>query len=211
MNSLETYRLFLGINNHFFKPSYDYFKYGPVPVKPETFEDKPHAEKFRYERLSQKFSEKEDLENFMVSNAIDCKKKMWVGDLFGGEADRKYTEWRGRTNPAQAQYNAVSQIKRLVEQQDGFNKLFVTPGSGQHPEILKAHLRGDLTIETFVLLDMCVNFFPRLDKDLGEDRTWFVLKNKSVKYRPFLNRLNIPTTKLCQNILNAVQELGVSG
>ena len=210
MNSHETYRLFLGINNHFFKSSYDYFRYGPVPCKPQTFEDKPHAEKFRYERLSKKFAEKEELENYLVANMIDQKKKVWVGDLFGGDADKKYFEWQGRTNPAQAQYNAVSQIKRLVEDHNGFNVLFAAPVPGQHCEIIKSHLRGDVSIETFVLLDMCINFFSRLDKDLTDDRMWGILRNKANKYRPFIKRLNIETQKLQQSILAAVQELGVS-
>lgn len=210
MNSLDTYRLFLGISNHFFKPSYNYFKYGSVPCKPQTFEDKPHSEKFRYERLSKKFSTQEELENYLVANMAEAKKKIWVGDLFGGDADKKYFEWLGRTNSSQAHYNAVSQIKRLVEDHHSFNVLFASPAPAQHPEILKAHLRGDLSIETFVLLNLCVNFFPRLNKDLGDDRMWYVIRNKAEKYCPFVQRLNIPTSRLRQSILAAVQELGVT-
>lgn len=208
MNSLETYRLFLGINNHFFKPSYDYFKYGPVPCKPETFEDKPYPEKYRYERLSKKFSDKETLENYLVANMVDSKKKVWIGELFGGGADDKYTEWLGRIQSTQ--YTITSQIKSLVENAGTFNALFSTPSPGQHPEIIKAQLRGDITLENFVLLDMCANFFPKLDRDLGDDdRTWYILRNKSDKYRPFIRRLGIDLNKLKVTIMKAVQDVMV--
>jgi len=207
MNSLEAYQLFLGIRNHFFVASYDYFKYGPVPCKAETFEKKHFVEKHRYERLAKKFSTKEELENFLVANFVSSNKKVWIGDLFGGTADEKYKTWMGRTQSAQ--YNTISQIKRLVEETGDFNSLFVTPGPGQHPEIIKAHLREDISIETFVLLEMCCHFFKKLDKDLDDDRTWFMLKNKSNKYTPFVKRLNTDVQKLAISIRVAVEELGV--
>ena len=116
-----------------------------------------------------------------MANMVDAKKKVWVGELFGGPADEQYSQSACRIA---AQYNAASQIKKLVEAVGGFNELFLTKEKSQHPEILKAHLRGDVSIETFVLLDMCVNFFPKLDKDLEDDRMWFMLRNKSSKYRP---------------------------
>lgn len=209
MTGYEAYKIFLGINNHFFKPSYSYMKYGPVPVKPETFANKSGPDRFRFERLGKKFSDKETLENFLVANAIESRKKVWVGDLFGGEADERYKLWIGRMQSCQ--YTITGQVKSLVEAHGGFGTLFRTPTPGQHPEILKAYLRNDITIEGFVLLEMCVGFFQYLDKDLGEDRTWFVLRNKAFKYQPFINRLNISISKLSQSIMTMLHEMGVSG
>ena len=208
MNSFETYKLFLALNNHFFQVNYDYFKYsGGVPVKAETFEKKRQDEKYRYERLGKKYQEKEDLENFFVANLLEAKKRMWVGALFGGDADEIYVKWQGRTQSYQ--YSVLSELKKMIHDHDGFNCLFKNE-EGQHPEILKSYMRGDLSLESFVILDMCLGFIPNLDTRLGDDRNWMLVKNKALKYRPFLERLNINISKLRKEILTAVKESGVT-
>ena len=208
MNSFETYKLFLALNNHFFQVNYDYFKYsGGVPVKPETFEKKRQDEKYRYERIGKKFQEKEDLENFFVANLLEAKKRMWVGALFGGDADEIYLQWQGRTQAIQ--YNLISELKRVIQDNDGFNCLFKSE-DGQHPELLKAYMRGTMSLETFVVLDMCLDFIPNLDHKLGDDRNWMLVKNKALKYRPFLERLNINIGNIRKAVLKTVKELGVT-
>lgn len=208
MTSFDAYKLFLALNNHFFQNNYDYFKYaGGVPVKQETFDSKRSDEKFRYERLAKKFPTKEELENFIVANLLEAKKRAWVGTLFGGDADTVYLHWQGRVQSLA--YNITNEIKRLLEEQESFNNLFKCLDH-EHPEILKAHMRGDLSLESFVVLDICLNFTPKLDEKLGDDRNWMLVKNKSKKYRPFIERLNIDVVGLSKTIQRAVKEMGVT-
>ena len=204
MTSFEAYKLFLALNNHFFQNNYDYFKYsGGVPVKQETFDNKRQDEKYRYERLAKKFSTKEDLENFIVANLIEAKKRTWVGTLFGGDADDVYLRWQGRVQALE--YNITNEIKHLLEDQDSFNNLFKC-NEHEHPEILKAHMRGDVSLESFVVLDICLNFVPKLNEQLGDDRNWMLVKNKSRKYRPFIERLNIDVAGLSKAIKKAIED-----
>ena len=201
MTSFEVYKLFLSLNNHFFQNNYDYFKYkGAVPVKPETFNNKRQDEKYRYERLIHKFSTKEELENFIIANLLEAKKRVWVGALFGGDADDIYLRWQGRVQALE--YNVVNEVRSLVENQK-FNDLFKCI-EHEHPEILKALMRGDLSLESFVILDMCINFIPKMSENLGDDRNWMIVKNKALKYRPFLERLNINAGSMSKAIQRAI-------
>ena len=208
MTGFDACRMFQALNNHFFQNNYDYFKYkGTVPLKQETYDAKRQDERHRYDRLAKKFPTKEDLENFIVSNLIESKKRTWVGNLFGGDADDVYLRWQGRTQALQ--YNLTNEIQRLLEDQDSFNNVFKC-NEHEHPEILKAHMRGDLSLETFVVLDICLNFVPNLNKKLGDDRSWMIVRNKSIKYRPFIERLNINVGSLSKAIQLAAKEMGVT-
>ena len=207
MNSFDACRMFLALNNHFFQNSYDYFKYkGNVPLKRNTYDDKRQDERHRYDRLAHKFQCKEELENFIVANLIELDKRAWIGLLFGGEADNIYLKWCGRVQALQ--YNLVNEVKLLLEN-CSFNNLFKC-SEHEHPEILKAYMRRDLSLESFVVLDVCLDFIPKLDKKLGDDRNWMIAKHKAMKYRPFIERLNIDVGDLSKAIQVAVKEMEVT-
>jgi hypothetical protein len=208
MTGFETYKLYLALNNHFFQINYDYFRYaGGVPLKVETYENKRPDEKHRYDRLGKKFHTLEELENFLVANLIESKKRLWVGALFGGDSDSVYNKWIGRTQSIN--YTLVSELKRLLDETDNFNKLFECTDN-QHPEILKAQMRGDLTMESFVFLDLCIHFIDGIDKKIADDRNWMSVRHRAIKYRPFLQRLNIDVPALRKAIQTAVQDMGVT-
>jgi hypothetical protein len=208
MTGYDVCRMFMALNNHFFQPNYDYFKYkGGVPLKYDTYEAKRSDEKHRYDRLAKKFQNVEDLENFFVSNLLESKKRLWVGSLFGGEPDNVYTRWEGRTQSIQ--YNLTSEVKRIVDRLESFNALFKV-GENEHPEILKAHLRGDISLESFVILDLCVGFIDNIDAKLKDDRNWTIVKHKAIKYKPFLERLNINIPALRKAVLESIRGLGVT-
>jgi hypothetical protein len=208
MTGFECYKLFLALNNHFFQPNYDYFKYkGGVPVKQDTYDQKRQDERHRYDRLARKFPTQEELENFLVSNLIEAKKRAWIGTLFGGDADDMYLRWKGRMESLQ--YNLTNEVKRMLEDCDSFNDLFKC-NEHEHPEILKAHMRGDVSLESLVVLDICLNFSPKLNEKLGDDRSWMLVRNKAIKYRPFIERLNIDVGSMSKAIQRAVSEMGVT-
>jgi hypothetical protein len=206
MTGFEAYKLFMALNNHFFSASYDYFSYGgKVNVKAETYDAKRSDEKNRYDRLARKFQTKEELENFIVANLLVAKKRAWIGAL-GGDANDIYIRWQGRVQALT--YNITNEIRHLLEDRESFNSLFACD-EHEHPEILKAHMRGDVSLESFVVLDICLNFVPTMSKKLGDDRNWLLVKNKSRKYRPFLERLNIDVGSLSAAIQQVVKEMGL--
>lgn len=208
MTGFDVCKLFQALNNHFFQPNYDFFKYhGGVPLKFDTYDAKRQDEKHRYDRLGKKYHTTEDLENFMVANLLESKKRLWVGTLFGGEADNVYVRWQGRTQAIQ--YNLTSEVRRLVDRLNSFNSIFKV-GDNEHPEILKAYLRGDISLESFVLLDLCIPFIDNIDLKLNDDRNWSIVKHKAVKYRPFLERLNSNIPALRKAVLESIKGMGVT-
>jgi len=210
MTGFETCKMFQALKFHFFKPTFDYIKYkGSVSMKIETYEAKRSDERNRFDRLARKFSSQEDLENYMVANIIERADKVnwWVGNLAGEEAQDCYIRWQGRTQAIQ--YNLINELKLLLEGKESFNALFKCD-KNTHPEILKAHIRGDVSLETFVVLDICLNFIPQVSQKLGDDRNWMNVSNKAIKYKPFLERLNINVGNLSKAIQRAVNEMGVT-
>jgi hypothetical protein len=210
MTGFDACKMFQALKFHFFKPTFDYFRYkGSVSMKVETYEAKRSDERNRYERLIKKFPAQEDLENYIVANLIERadKPNWWIGNLAGEESQDCYVRWQGRTQAIR--YNLIHEVQRLLENCDSFNALFKCD-ENTHPEILKAHIRGDVSLETFVVLDICLNFIPKIDQKLGDDRNWMNVRNKAIKYKPFLERLNIDVGSMSRAIQCAVTEMGVS-
>ena len=67
----------------------------------------------------------------------------------------------------------------------GTRCVFAMDGS-RHPEILKAYLRENISIETLVILDKILGFKKDFDSKL-QDPVWESVSMRMKKYSPFLN------------------------
>ena len=63
--------------------------------------------------------------------------------------------------------------------------MFTKDGS-RHPEILKTYLRGEVSIETMVILDKILGFRQDFDKHLS-DPVWETVSMRIKKYSSFLH------------------------
>ena len=66
---------------------------------------------------------------------------------------------------------------------DRFDNLFVK--GEQYPIILQKLYQGDIQLETFLILNQMLNFFPQFDKELDEYQ-WPVTRKLCDKYSSFL-------------------------
>jgi hypothetical protein len=57
--------------------------------------------------------------------------------------------------------------------------------SGEHPNIIKKYLRGEISIETLTILNSILNFTKRYDKEVS-DPLYKEVKKLCEKYQPFL-------------------------
>lgn len=73
----------------------------------------------------------------------------------------------------------------MDEYEQEFNKLFVVDGIN-HPGIMKLALSNSISLETFTVFDIILNFVQRIDKQL-DDPLWDNLSVLSKNYRPFLS------------------------
>ena len=67
-----------------------------------------------------------------------------------------------------------------------FDKCFVVKDE-QHPLLLQMYSRGDVKIETMLILDAINKYLSYWDKTLGNDFFWKEERRKLIKCRPFLD------------------------
>ena len=82
-------------------------------------------------------------------------------------------------------YRFKEDVSTLYDISQKFDKLFII--DGVHPPLLKAHLGGKISIETLVIFNKIFNYVDNFDKIIKEDIVWKPLRNRVVKYEPFVN------------------------
>lgn len=166
---------------HFTSESYDYFKYnGKTNVSKQTFSTR--KDKYSFYRLSRKFGLTE-LKDYYVANFLveDAK---WIGDITGPEGEENYRKWQKRQQSLT--YTFESDIIKLLEKVNNPNELLVVE-KNKFPLLMQCAQQGDIAIETLIILDDLMNFFPMWEKEIYDDIVWPNFKIKCVKYKPFLS------------------------
>jgi len=179
---LDAYKIYLAIRNHF-KTDYDYFKYnGKLKITQESFLKR--RDKFFFAKLQRKYKNKE-LVYFFVANFINDE-NMWSGSLVGSESEKVYLEWLKYAESMK--YNFKIECEKLqneLEMKDQkFDDLF-TINNNSHPILLTKLLGGHISIETYCIMDIVLNFTARWNKVI-DDFSYDNVKQKAAKYKPFL-------------------------
>jgi hypothetical protein len=174
MTPFEAYKLYNAISMHF-TTDYDYFKYnGKTRALESTFESR--KDKYMFYKLSKH----EDPLTFLVSNFADGK-KLWVGDLFSTDKQLAYNEFLRRQQSLT--YLFECDIDNLLED---FDKNFEVP-DGDYPHLLKLLNRKKISKETFIIIQDCVRFFGRWNKQITDPVLWPKIAMNCKKLFPFLN------------------------
>jgi hypothetical protein len=180
-SGFAAYALFHALKLHFTSDSYDYIKYnGKTNVTKTTFSTR--KDKYSFYRLSRKFglTELKDyyLANFLVSDV------QWVGDIIGPDSEENYKKWQKRIQSLT--YTFESDIIKLLDRVDVPNELLMVR-KNEFPLLMQCAQQGDITIETLIILDDIMNFFPMWEKQIYDDIVWPNFKMKCQKYKAFLH------------------------
>ena len=179
MSGIEVYRLYLSLKLHFTTDTFDYFKYGnAAKASQHSFDSR--RDKFFFVKLSRTFKEDELLE-FFVANMI-VEDKVYPATLVR-EGAKNYQEYIKRKQSLA--YNFKEDVMTLHDISQKFDKLFII--EGVHPPLLKAHLGGKISIETLAIFNKIFQYVGNFDKDIKEDIVWKPLRNRVVKYEPFIS------------------------
>ena len=118
-----------------------------------------------------------------MSNFIDCTDpaKLWIGEMIR-EGEGRYISWKKRTQSLS--YLFKEETSRVFVD-NNIDSMFALDGS-KHPQILKEYLRGNVSIETMVILNLILGYKTNWDKQLT-DPVWTSVSLKLRKYTPFLN------------------------
>ena len=197
MNAFECYQKYVALKLHFNSDSYDFFKYGGrVRAKESSFNTR--RDKYFFQKLASRYASS-DIIDLFVSNFLD-NKSLWIGDVMSEKCEKIYLKWLKRKESLTYLFDA--DIDFLLEYMDlndvGFNALF-RPINGHHPPLLKMVLFKEVGLETFIILNEILGFFPNWDNDIMDEIVWGDLKKKCEKYRPFLGDLDLDKFK---NILS---------
>lgn len=172
------FAMYNSLKLHFTSKSYDYFKYhGKTNVSTVTFLKR--KDKYSFYKLSRKYSV-EELRDFYVANFLEGDK--WVGDM-AKDGEEVYKKWQ-KTQQSLT-YTFENDILYLLSSGSPDELLEVKPNS--YPTLMKFVQLKQISLETLVILNDMMKFFPMWDKKIDDDIIWPDFKLKCEKYTPFLN------------------------
>ena len=176
----EVYQKYLSLKQHFNKVDYDYFKFkGKVRANANSFENR--KDKHHFVRLSKIYKE-EDLTKFFVSNFVKSS-DLWIGNLTSPEGRENYISWKSKIQSLP--YVFENEVDEILDDCDDFNTLFDCV-DGQHPPVLRSVFGGDLSVESFIIMDSILQFTSRFNEEIEEEVVWPELYSMCTNYAPFL-------------------------
>ena len=188
----EVYYKYVAIKLHFSSDKYDYFENnGRVKASQAAFEKR--RDRYFFQKLSKKYSI-QDLDGYFAANFVD-NPNIWVGDLTSERCDDIYLEWKRKIQSMK--YTFKGDVRFLDNNYSDFNKIFECENGG-HPFLLWCVLHGDISLESFVIMNKVLNFFPQFDRDIQSQDVWKNFQRKCLKYEPFLNIMDL---KVYANIM----------
>ena len=175
MTPYEAYVLYCALKMHFTTEDYDFIKYnGKFKTSVDNFERR--RDKFFFAKLAKR----KDIKEYLISSFVSSN-STWIGDLVNNSSiEEHFIDWKKRTQALSYFYE--EELKKLLTNLDEN----VIVKEHQHPFLLKLVLRKKVSIETLVILNDLLNFFPHWNKQLESDILWKDVHLLCRKYRSFL-------------------------
>lgn len=175
MNSFETYNLYLSLKHHFRNKSYDYFQYhGKTKANVESFNT--HKNKYFFEKISKR----KDVFGYLLAN-ISEDNNIWIGMLASDpKCEHIYNGWLKRKQSLS--YIFSQDLDKLNAEFDANFKVI----NDDYPVLFKKYSHGEICLETLIILNMIVDFFPYWNKKISDPIVWPTLRFKCEKYQPFM-------------------------
>ena len=184
-HGFDVYRTFLAMKQHFSNQKFDFFQYdGKVRANETTYQQRNDF--YFFETLARKLSAVE-VKEYLLASFVNCSdpKKLWIGDI-KRNGKEYWTKWQKQNTSLR--YNVEQDLNNILLYKEktglSFNDLFSSKRG--HPPVLRMYIKGDISLETLVILDMVLKFIPRWDRDM-DDPLWNPLSLKIKKYKPFLS------------------------
>jgi len=204
MTEYESYTLYLGIKNHFTKESYDFTKYGCPKVKWSTF--LARKDKYYFGKLAKLYGE--DLQQFYICSMIK-NKDAWIGDLTNQEYSDAFLAWK-KTHESM-EYVFSQDVDKLfdylVDNNYTFDSLFYD--SVSKLPIFKLVSQGFIKEETYIILDLILDFRSRANKLMESNILWKEFDARIEKYKKFLKMNEQKEKKYLQILKDAVENRNI--
>ena len=204
--TFRAWKTYHGMYLHF-TGSYDYFKYfgnapwGTIASMEKYFAKFEHQTGFSWQRgfftsLGKKMTKEHDLIYYYLSQLT--RGKNYPSEFL----DDYYDEYRIKMDSFSLHFQRDVKVivEHLKEYNLQFNDLFECDGIN-HPPILKLLLGEDISLETFTVMDVCLNFTKPIDNKLI-DPIWRDQKTLCYNYKPFLEVNVIESRQLIKEVLD---------
>ena len=180
-SGFSAFAMFNALKLHFTTDSYDYIRYhGKSNVTADNFANR--KDKYSFYKLSRKYR-LEDLKNFYVSNLLE-KDVNWIGDINNLDGEETYKKWQKRNQSLT--YRFEQDIIHLLNDTQSPNQMLMVE-DGQYPLLLKEVMYSNIVVETLVILNDIMNFFPMWDKKIADTIVWPSMRLKFINYTPFID------------------------
>lgn len=174
MNEYECYKEYMALKRHF-TSDYDYFKYNGKVANTEKTRFDVRKDKYFFYKLSKL----KDPVSFMIANLLEDP-GFFPGDVKNMKCHAVYTNWQKRQQSMG--YVFKNELSKMESAYD--DNLIV---KDSHPYLMRLVLRSDVSLETMIILNKVTPFFFHWDKKMADDMIWKDLRNRAVKYEPFLS------------------------
>ena len=204
-STFKAWVVYQGIYAHFTR-EYDYFKFNgkgnwySVDSMERSFAKLEKNGNFSMQRkifkdIGKTFNNKESLVFFYLSQFSN---DIVYPSFFDTDL---YDEYKAKMNNFDFHIQQdIEEIKKCMKEYGkSFDEIFITK-SMNHPYILKLSLSKRISLETFAVLDMILNFIPQIDKYL-KDPIWKDYKKLVLNYKPFLEVDIVKQKKLIKDVL----------
>ena len=175
-----TFQIFMAVRSHFNKKAYDFFKYaGRVSLTKSYYLSRNDSHHFV--KLADKYSLVEVRDYFIANLLVDSN--MWVSEASTCEGEYNYLKWLKVKQSLT--YVFENDIIRLIDSVDTPNDLLKVE-QGRFPFLLTETMGGRISLETLLILDSMMGFFPMWNKCIEDDIIWPHYYMKCIKYTPFI-------------------------
>jgi len=172
------FALYNSLKLHFTSNSYNFFKYnGKTNVSKESFMIR--KDRYSFYKLSRKF-DLEELKYYLVSNFVYGDSK-WIGEMIGPDAESIYSKWQKVTQSLT--HNFDNDMIYLFDNYKPEELIIVKSG---WPILLNEAMQGNIKLESLIIMNDIMNFFPMWNRKIEDDIVWPNTKLKCEKYAPFI-------------------------
>lgn len=195
MTGYQVCVLYKALKLHF-SSDYDFIKYkGKVKYSVMQYQNNKH--KYVYEKLSRKYSDT-DIKKFFIANLLQ-NERIWIHELLAQEAHDNFVQFNKKHQSLSYVFeNDLLNIFSVENHQEIFKC-----DKGDFPLLLTKVLRGEVCMETLIIMDRFMEFVPRWESRICDTYIWPSVKTKLLKYKPFLT---YDTVKFKQTLVDCIKE-----
>jgi T4 gene Gp59 loader of gp41 DNA helicase C-term/T4 gene Gp59 loader of gp41 DNA helicase len=171
------YLLFLAIRTHFDSVRYDFFQMnGKLTANKQSYEKR--QDKSIFVKFAKEYNTT-DLRDFYIANILDDRH--YIAEFMDDRAKDAYNNYKRRRQSLS--YICSNDMGRVFDQ--GLREPFIV-SHRTYPSIVLLFLRGEISLETMVILDDFLGYTTKFDTFYQDDVIWPKISKKISKYRPFL-------------------------